>query len=371
MTAGSVAARVPLARHGLRAALIGTVSLVFLIVVIVGGIVSWPTRSASFLPSPVAIADIPANYLVLYQQAAARFGVDWAVLAAIGKIECDHGRLEAPGCNPPGTVNRAGATGPMQFLGSTWRAGTPPMTIPAIGAPTPTTAEGYASDGDGDGFADVWNPADAIAGAARLLRSNGAPADYRRAVFAYNHAGWYVDAVLAKAEEYRGAFAPGASGNARTALAWAVAHVGRFTYNLGPPTDRGGSIQDMQRREPAGSTCDCSMFVRWAMAQAGLDVGLTTSSQWTANGVLPAGDTPQANAVVSRGVGPGPPPGGYRPGDLIFFDVDDGPTGHVALWLGNGQIVHCSSSGGGSNIRPLAGYVAPTGWLRWTLTAGG
>jgi hypothetical protein len=69
----------------------------------------------------------------------------------------------------------------------------------------------------------------------------------------------------------------------------------------------------MQNREPTSSTCDCSMFVRWAMAQAGLDVGLTTSSQWTANGVLPAGDTPQANRVVSRGVGPGPPPGGYRP----------------------------------------------------------
>ena len=95
----------------------------------------------------------------------------------------------------------------------------------------------------------------------------------------------------------------------------------------------------------------------------GLDVGLTTSTQWTANGLLPAGDTPQDTAVVSRGVGHAP--GGYRPGDLVFFGVDDGPTGHVALSLGNGQIVHCSSSGGGSNIRPLAGYVAPTGWLRW------
>ncbi len=51
-----------------------------------------------------------------------------------------------------------------------------------------TTSEGYATDGDGDGFADVWNPADAIAGAARLLRANGAPADYRRALYAYNHA---------------------------------------------------------------------------------------------------------------------------------------------------------------------------------------
>ncbi|CAN5819953.1 hypothetical protein BH18ACT13_BH18ACT13_12810 [soil metagenome] len=370
MTAGSVAARVPIARHGLRAALIGTVSLVFMIIVIVGGIVSWPTRSVSFPPSPVALADIPADYLVRYQQAAARFGVDWAVLAAIGKIECDHGRLQAPGCNPPGTVNNAGATGPRQLLGSTWRAGTSPLTVPGIGPPTSRTGEGYATDGDGDGFADVWNPADAIAGAGRLLRANGAPSEYRRAIFAYNPADWYVDAVLNKAKEYRGAFAPCASGGARVVLAWAVAHVGGFTYNLGPPTDRGGSVQDMQGREPTGSTCDCSMFVRWAMAQIGLDVGLTTSTQWTANGRLPAGDTGQDTAIVSRGAGPAPPPGGSRPGDLVFFGVDDGPTGHVALWLGNGQIVHCSSSGGGSNIRPLAGYVATTGWLRWKAVSG-
>ena len=370
MTTGSVAARVPLARHGIRAAVIGTASLLFLIVVIVGGIVSWPTRSATYAPSPVAIADIPGDYLVLYQQAAARFGIDWAVLAAIGKLECDHGRSRAAGCNPPGTVNRAGATGSMQFLGSTWRAGTPPMTVPAVGPPTTSTAQGYATDGDGDGIADVWNPADAIAGAARLLRANGAPSDYRSAVFAYNPADWYVDAVLGKAKEYRGAFAPGASGDARTVLAWAVARVGRFTYNLGSPTDRGGSVQDMQSREPAGSTCDCSMFARWAFAQAGVDIGLTTSSQWTANGLLPAGATPQETAVVARGVSAVPPPGGYRPADLVFFEVEDGPGGHVALWLGNGQIVHCSSSGGGSNIRPLAGYVAPTGWLRWKAVSG-
>jgi peptidoglycan DL-endopeptidase CwlO len=126
----------------------------------------------------------------------------------------------------------------------------------------------------------------------------------------------------------------------------------------------------MQSREPNSSTCDCSMFVRWAMAQAGLDVGLTTSSQWTANGLLPPGNTAQQTAVVSRGLTSQPPPGGYRPADLIFFGVDDGPSGHVALWLGNGQIVQCSSSGGGSNIRPLAGYVAPTGWVRWRALSG-
>lgn len=148
-------------------------------------------------------------------------------------------------------------------------------------------------------------------------------------------------------------------------LLWAVAHVGRYTYNLGAPTDRGGSVQDMRSREPSGSTCDCSMYARWAFAQGGIEIGLTTSTQWTANGRLPSGDMPQANGFVARGVGAQPPPGGYQPADLIFFGVDDGPTGHVAMWLGDGQIVQCSSSGGGSNIRPLAGYVAPTGWVRW------
>ena len=74
--------------------------------------------------------------------------------------------------------------------------------------------------------------------------------------------------------------------------------------------------------------------------------------------------------LVTRGIGSGPPPGGYQPADLIFFGVDDGPNGHVALWLGNGMIVQCSSSGDGSNIRPLAGYVAPTAWLRWALLTG-
>src|SRR5262249_1075706 len=136
MTLGSAAAPVPLARYGARAALIGPAALLFLIGVIAGGIVSWTATTRWLAPSAAAIADIPANYLALYQQAAERFGVDWAVLAAIGKIECDHGRSQAAGCNPPGSVNAKGATGPMQFLGSTWRAGTPPMTVPAVGPPT-------------------------------------------------------------------------------------------------------------------------------------------------------------------------------------------------------------------------------------------
>jgi cell wall-associated NlpC family hydrolase len=350
--------------------LIASAALLLLLVAVLGGVATEQMSSGHSQPSPVAIADVPTNYLVEYERAGLRFGVDWAVLAAIGKVECDHGRSQAAGCNPPGTMNAAGATGPMQFIGSTWRVGTPSMTVPTPGPPA-VRGQGYATDGDGDGIADVWNPTDAIASAARLLRTNGAPDDYRAALLAYNHSALYVAKVLAQAAEYRGAFAPGASGGALRALAWAVAHVGQFeSYSQGPSTDRGGSVTDMQSREPVGGTCDCSMFARWAMAQAGIDVGSTTVQQWPANGLLPDAETAAATPLVVRGVGPDSPPGGYRPADLIFFGHGEGNLGHVALWLGNGLIVQCSSSGNGANIHPLAGYVGSTGWVRWQAVSG-
>ena len=65
----------------------------------------------------------------------------------------------------------------------------------------------YGADGDGDGDRDVYDPADAIPAAARYLRASGAPGDYRRAIFAYNHADWYVARVLDQAARYRGALA--------------------------------------------------------------------------------------------------------------------------------------------------------------------
>src|SRR4051812_21882505 len=113
MSTGTAVARVPTKRRAFRIALLVALLPLMLILVVVAAISSVPSSSGSFAPSPVAIADIPGNYLVLYQQSAHRFGIDWSVLAAIGKIECDHGRAQAAGCNPPGTTNAAGATGPM------------------------------------------------------------------------------------------------------------------------------------------------------------------------------------------------------------------------------------------------------------------
>jgi transglycosylase-like protein with SLT domain len=132
--------------------------------------------------SALARAEIPPEYLRLYLRAAARYGLDWAILAGIGEVECDHGRDPALSCTQEGVVNSAGAGGPMQFLRSTW-------------------AE-YGVDAEGDGPPDRWNPADAIFGAANYLRASGAPGHYREAIFAYNHAGWYVEEVESWAAKY-------------------------------------------------------------------------------------------------------------------------------------------------------------------------
>jgi Transglycosylase SLT domain len=135
--------------------------------------------------SALARREIPAEYLELYIRAARRYGLDWAVLAGIGRVECDHGKDTDPSCTREGAVNPAGAGGPMQFIASTWTR--------------------YGVDGDGDGRADRWDAADAIYSAARYLRASGAPDDYPQAIFAYNRARWYVTAVEQWSARYRGA----------------------------------------------------------------------------------------------------------------------------------------------------------------------
>ena len=73
------------------------------------------------------------------------------------------------------------------------------------GAPVHPAAEkvsGVATDEDGDGTASVYDPADAIAGAAKYLLEHGFASDPSAAIFAYNHASWYVTAVLGYASSY-------------------------------------------------------------------------------------------------------------------------------------------------------------------------
>jgi hypothetical protein len=153
----------------------------------VGGGLASPAVSA-YTPSAEALADIPPSYLALYQGAAARFGLDWTILAGIGRVECDHGRDPDPSCTQEGHLNYAGAGGPAQFLVSTWKE--------------------YGISATGSGPPDMWNPADAIDSMANYLHAAGAPADYPRAIYAYNHAWWYVADVLAWARRYRASYGP-------------------------------------------------------------------------------------------------------------------------------------------------------------------
>ncbi|GAB2846275.1 hypothetical protein GCM10022221_51990 [Actinocorallia aurea] len=120
------------------------------------------------------------SYLDLYKDAATRCpGLSWTVLAAIGQVESDHGKNVGP--------SSAGALGPMQFMPATWKT--------------------YGVDGNGDGAADIMNPYDAIPAAAKYLCAAGAQRDLYKAVYAYNHADWYVQEVLALANAYAKQFA--------------------------------------------------------------------------------------------------------------------------------------------------------------------
>ena len=147
-----------------------------------------PLSAGGYRPSQLARAEIPPGYLQLYVAAGRRYGIDPWILAGIGSVETDHGRSTAPGVRSG--VNTFGCcAGPMQFS--------------VVGSPS--TWDRYGVDGNHDGRTSVYDPADAIPAAARYLRACGAPDDYHAALFAYNHAEWYVAEVLAKAAEYRGA----------------------------------------------------------------------------------------------------------------------------------------------------------------------
>src|ERR671911_1240803 len=131
-------------------------------------------------PSRAAVADIPPGYLRLYHHAGARYRIPWPVLAAIGKVESDHGRVRLPGVRSGS--NWAGACGPMQ-----------------IGCvPGSKAGNAWARYGHGR----PHNPAAAIPAAARYLVDHGARNNLDRAIFAYNHSRAYLAKVKQLARRY-------------------------------------------------------------------------------------------------------------------------------------------------------------------------
>jgi peptidoglycan DL-endopeptidase CwlO len=282
--------------------------------------------------STTAHNSIPANYLALFRSIGARFRVPWVVLAGIGKVESDDGRTTLPGVHSG--ANPFGAAGPMQIgiggaAGNTW--GGAPVH------PASQHVNGVAVDANKDGTASVYDPADAIAGAAKYLLAHGVLDNVSGAIFAYNHLNSYVHSVLSWANTYaKGGFtvspvsvdsAPGclpgvgvtSSHAASVAIAFAEAQ-------LGKPYLWGGTGPD---------AFDCSGLVMSAFRAAGLDIPRTSQAQWA--------------------WGPRVSPNQVQPGDLVFFIGADGTTahpGHVGLVIGGGMMIEAFAPGFPIRITP-------------------
>ncbi|HEX5225859.1 MAG TPA: lytic transglycosylase domain-containing protein [Solirubrobacteraceae bacterium] len=321
-----------------------------------------PSDPGAPSPSRLALSDIPPEYQALYRSAATRFGISWALLAGVGKVECDHGRDPDPSCTQEGAVNGAGAGGPMQFLASTWAR--------------------YGIDGDGDGRADRWDPADAIYGAARYLHASGAPRDDRAALLAYNHATWYAEEVEAWAARYTSsaaARAPTAAGSdafagatsspvefvagERAALAPGDGHVAMVPAGVPSVVQAmvvaGNELQSLRygpggHPDPRGaSEEDCSSTVSYVLYRAGLR---------PISEILR--DNPLAQDYVHWGA-PGP-------GRWVTIYAADAPTPHVFVVIAglrldtshNGTDVGPNRTEDGPRWRVLDGI--PT-WARWSV----
>ncbi len=139
------------------------------------------TTIAPFGPAPIGVPnfiidsfEIPPFLLPIYQACGTEYGIPWEVLASINKIETGFGTNL--------NVSTAGAMGWMQFLPSSWEA--------------------FGLDANGDGKKDPYNPVDAICAAAHYLKLAGGNENLYDAIFAYNHADWYVQEVLLYARAY-------------------------------------------------------------------------------------------------------------------------------------------------------------------------
>jgi len=139
------------------------------------------TTIAPFGPAPIGVPnfvidsfEIPPFLLPIYQACGTEYGIPWEILASINKIETGFGTNL--------NVSSAGALGWMQFMPPTWEA--------------------YGVDANGDGVKDPYNPVDAICAAANYLEASGGTDDLYDAIFAYNHADWYVQEVLLYARAY-------------------------------------------------------------------------------------------------------------------------------------------------------------------------
>lgn len=306
------------------------------------------------VPQPGASRDaengIPAIYLRLYQRAGQRYDLPWNILAAIGKIETDHGQASSPGVHS-GT-NLAGAAGPMQIgiggaAGNTWG-----------GAPRhPATQQtgGIGVDGNTDGQVSVYDPADAIPAAARYLLAHGAPGNIQQAIFAYNHSTTYTRTVLTQASRYAAGHIQTVADSANLGGA-CPGDVAAFTSTPGPAAAKIIAYARAQLGKPyvfggAGpDSFDCSGLTTMAYRAAGITIPRTADIQYH--------------------YGKHIPPGTEQPGDLVFFTGSDGTTanpGHVGIVTNpqTGMMIVAPHTGANVRLQSYKDYPGgPLGFTR-------
>lgn len=293
---------------------IGAAALLLLIPIMIGHSVSsvvdalFGSSSNTTADCKKPIADIPPEYCLLYVTAAPDCpGLDWTVLAAIGKVESDHGRLKAPGVTEG--ENFAGAGGPMQFLAPTFNGVIAAHQIPPGGASPPSR----------------YNPHDAIHAAAFLLCDNGVRrGDLRAAIFSYNHADWYVDKVLEQAGKYAEAAATSVGNGDCNAIqapnAVTLAAINYACGQRGLPYVWGGNGP-----QNGDAGFDCSGLTKAAYAAAGVTLPRTAQTQFNAGPHVPAGQP-------------------LLPGDLVFYGTP-GNIHHVGLYIGGGLMINAPDFG--------------------------
>ncbi len=276
---------------------------------------------------------IPADYLYWYKKVGNQYGVPWTILAGIGTVESDNGRTTLPGVHSG--QNGFGAAGPMQ-IGIGGAATNVWGGLPVH--PASQVVNGIATDEDGGPDASVYDPADAIAGAAKYLLAAGVQTNPSAAIFAYNHLQSYVQTVL----YYAGAYAGGnfsvvsAQMPSSSTVAGCATSAGDVAV-VNPPTQAVATAiayAEQQIGKPYlwGGTgpdaFDCSGLVMMAYRAAGIDIARTSEAQWATEPHVPASQV--------------------RPGDLVFFAGSDGTVtspGHVALVIGNGKMIEAYATG--------------------------
>jgi peptidoglycan DL-endopeptidase CwlO len=292
--------------------------------------------------STEAANSIPALYLKWFQKVGLQYNVSWTILAGIGKVESDDGRTTLPGVTQASVANSFGAAGPMQ-IGISGASGNQWGGAPVH--PASEVVNGVATDEDGDGTASVYDPADAIAGAAKYLIAHGVQQNPAAAIFSYNHADWYVQEVLQWASTYAaGGFTVSDTNQAGgTAVAAAgsggktqCTDNGELASFVAPNAIVSTAVQyaEAQLGKPylfggtGPAAFDCSGLVMMAYRAAGVDIARTSQEQWTSLPHVPASQV--------------------QDGDLVFFAGSDGtPTapGHVGLVVGKNLMIEAYATG--------------------------